>query len=125
MQQKTQPEDCGECIDKTTFKFNIPSRRCGSSLIVCEHLTVRSSPHRHEQKFSGARVCRVTFKHLHQHLRSHIRIFGTLGQHLKIHPFSAHSPGGRGVPEFLFLVGIFLFLFVRSPCNISDPYDNF
>ena len=29
-------------------------------------------PHQHERKFSGARVCRVTFKHLPQPLRSHI-----------------------------------------------------
>jgi hypothetical protein len=43
-------------------------------------------PHRHEWKFSGARVCRVTFKHLPQPLRSHILSFETLGQHF---PFSA------------------------------------
>jgi hypothetical protein len=29
-------------------------------------------PHQHERKFAGARVCRVTFKHLPQPLRSHI-----------------------------------------------------
>ena len=32
------------------------SRRWGSSLPVCARLTVRSSPHRHERKFFGARV---------------------------------------------------------------------
>jgi hypothetical protein len=43
----------------------------------------------------------VTFKHLPQPLRSHIRSFGTIGQLFKIAPFSAqksHSAGGRGVP---------------------------
>ena len=44
--------------------------------------------------------------------------FGILGQLLKIPPLSAqkcHSAGGRGVPKFLF---------VRSPCIISERYDN-
>jgi hypothetical protein len=40
------------------------SRRWGSSLTFYVRLTVRSSPHQHERKFSGAHVCRVTFKHL-------------------------------------------------------------
>ena len=35
------------------------------------------------RKFFGACVCRVTFKHLPQPLRSHIQSFGTLGQLLK------------------------------------------
>ena len=39
---------------------------------VCAHETLCSAPHRRERKFSGARVCRVTFKHLPQPLRSHI-----------------------------------------------------
>jgi hypothetical protein len=43
---------------------NFRSRRWGSSLTVCARLLVRSSPHRQERKFSAARVCRVTFKHL-------------------------------------------------------------
>ena len=55
------------------------SRWWGSSLTLCAHLTVRSSPHQHERIFSGARVCRVTFKHLPQHIQSHIWSFGTLG----------------------------------------------
>ena len=50
---------------------------------VCARKTLRSAPHRRERKFSGARVCRVTFKHLPQPLKSHIRSFGTLGQILK------------------------------------------
>ena len=61
---------------------------------------VRSSPNQHERKFSGAHVCRVTFKY--QPLRSHILSFGTLGQLFEIPPFSAqklHSARGRGVPE--------------------------
>ena len=47
-------------------------------------------------KFSGARVCKVIFKHLPQ---PHIRSFGTIGQLLKIPPFSAqkcHSAGAGG-----------------------------
>ena len=87
-------------------EYNFRSRRRGSSLTVCTRLTVRSSPHRHERKFSGARVCRVTFKHLPQPLRSHIRSFGTIGQLFKIPPFSAqksHSAGGRGgSPDIFF-----------------------
>ena len=51
---------------------NFRSRRWGSSLTVCARWTVRSYPHQHERKFSGAHVCRVTFKHLPQPLRSHI-----------------------------------------------------
>ena len=50
------------------------SCRWGSSVTVSAGLTVRSAPHRHKRKFSGAHV---TFKHLPQPLRSH---FGTLGQ---------------------------------------------
>ena len=51
---------------------NFRSRQWGSSLTFCARWTVGSSPHQHERKFSGARVCRVTFKHLPQPLRSHI-----------------------------------------------------
>ena len=50
---------------------------------VCTHETLPSAPHRHYQTFSGTCVCRVTFKHLPQPLRSHIQSFGTLGQLLK------------------------------------------
>ena len=45
-------------------RTNFHSRRWRSSLTICACLTVRSSPHQREQKFSGAHVCRVTFKHL-------------------------------------------------------------
>ena len=58
-----------------------------------------------------ARVCRVTFKQLPQPLRSHIQSFGTLGQLLKIPTLSAqicHSAGGRGGPQFL--IGILIFV---------------
>jgi hypothetical protein len=76
--------DCVTLVDE-----NIRSRRWGSSLTVCARLTVRSSPHQLERKFSGAHVCRVTFKHLPQPLQSHILSFGTFGQFFKIPPFSA------------------------------------
>ena len=75
-----------KCLDKMMKNFR--SRRWGSSLTICARLTVRSSPHQQERKFSGARVCRVTFKHLPQPLRSHTQSFGTLGQLLKIPPLS-------------------------------------
>ena len=115
------------CSFYAVLLYNFRSRRWGSSLTVCARLTVRSSPHRHERKFSGAHVCRVTFKHLPQPLRSHIRSFGTIGQLFKIPPFSAqksHSAGGMGGPPNFFLVGILIFLLLRSPCKISKPYDN-
>ena len=52
--------------------------------------------------------------------------FGTLGQLLKIPPFSNHSAGERGGPNIFFGgVGMLLFLWIRSPCNISESYDNF
>ena len=47
-------------------------------------------------------VCRVSFKHFPQPLRSHIQRFGTLGQLLNIPPLSTqnlHGRGGRGGPR--------------------------
>ena len=35
-----------------------------------------------------------------------------------------HSAGGRRGPKLLVLIGILIFLLVRSPCKILDPYDN-
>ena len=70
----------------------------------------------------------VTFKHLPQPLRSHIRSFGTLGKYLKLPPLTPQiydSSGGRGAHRIFCLVGILLFLLVRSPYKISEPYDNF
>jgi hypothetical protein len=32
--------------------------------------------------------------------------------------------GGRGGPRNIFLVGILIFLLLRSPCKISKTYDN-
>jgi hypothetical protein len=83
-----------------------PSHRWGSSLTVCARWTVRSSPHQHERTFSGARVCRVTFKHLPQPLRSHIWSFGTLGIFLKfskkkIKNLKMPPRGLLGVSEFV------------------------
>ena len=56
-----------------------------------------ASPHQIEWKFCGAHVCRVTFKHLPQPLRSHIRSFGILGQLLKIPPCPPKNVIVRGV----------------------------
>ena len=47
-----------------------------------------------ERNFVGACVCKVTCKHLPQPFRRNIRSFRTLGQRLKIPPFSALSAGG-------------------------------
>ena len=81
----------------------------GPRFRFCARETLRSAPHRPERKFSAARVCSVTFKHLPQPLRSHIRSFGALGQLLKISPFSAHSVGGKGVPDYFFGLESFYF----------------
>ena len=71
--------------------------------------------------FSGERVCRVTFKHLPQPLISHIQSFGTLGEVLKMTPFSAHSVGGKGGPRIVLFVGVLLFSLVRSPIFEFTP----
>jgi hypothetical protein len=78
----------------------------------------------HKRKFSGTRVCRVTFKHLPQPLQSHIRSFGTIGQLFKIPPFSAqksHSKGGRGGPQNFVLVGIIIFLLLKAHAKFQNP----
>ena len=64
---------------------------------VCARWTLRLAPHRHERKFFGAHVCRVTFKHLPQPLRSHIQSFITLGQLFKIPPCPPKYVIVRGV----------------------------
>ena len=48
-------------------------------------------PHQHEQKNVSTCVCKVTFKHLPQPLRSHIQSFRTIGQFFKIPPLSDHA----------------------------------
>jgi hypothetical protein len=58
-------------------------------------------------------------KHLPQLLRRHIWSFGTLGQLLKIAPSATQN-----LPSANFLIGILIFLLVKSPCKISYPYDN-
>jgi hypothetical protein len=49
-----------------------------------------------------SRVCAVTFKHPPRPIRSHIRSFGTLGQHLKLLPFVRPSAGVGGVPNLFY-----------------------
>ena len=41
---------------------------------VCARETLRSASHRREQKFSGARVCKVTLKHLPKPILASSRI---------------------------------------------------
>ena len=71
--QQTQTESV--MCDKAAEKEKEISARAdgGPRSRVCARETLRSAPHLNERKFSGAHVCRVTFKHLLQPLRSHIR----------------------------------------------------
>ena len=80
----------GQTTPPKTY-INFHSRQWGSSLPVWHAWWVRSSPHRHKRKLYDTCVCRVTFKHLPQPLRSHIRSFGTQGQLLKLSPLSAQK----------------------------------
>ena len=50
--------------------------------------------------------------------------FGTLGQFLKLPPCSPKYSIVRGVPPILFLIGILIFLWVRSLCKNLEPYNN-
>ena len=73
-------------------------------------------------------VCRVNFKHLPQPLRRYIWSDGTIRQFFKIPTLSAqkcHSAGGRVGPRIFCLIGILIFLLLRSPCKISESYDKF
>ena len=57
------------------------------------------APHQQKQKFASACVCKVTFKHFPQPLRSHMQRFETLTQILTPTPLSAQSFWRRGVPD--------------------------
>ena len=92
---------------------------------VCARLTVRSSPHRHERKLSGTRVCRVTFKHLPQPLKSNIRSFGTLGRILKFSIFFFKKPknvpqGARGGLRIFLGVNISFFCENKPPVKFQN-----
>ena len=85
---------------------------------------VRSSPHRRERKFSSAHVCRDTFKHLPQPLRSHIRSFGTLWKLFKIPPFPPKYVivrGVGGVPEFCFRLESSYLFYLGAHTNFQNP----
>ena len=101
------------------------SRRWGPRSPSAHAWWVRSSPHRHKRKFTGARLCRVTYKHLHQPLRCHIRSFGTLGQIFKIPPLSAqicHSAGSRGgVPNHFFWLECSYFCYLGARAKFQNP----
>jgi hypothetical protein len=60
-----------------------------SSLTGPRTLDPHLDPHRHEQKFPGARFCRVTVKHPPppQPLRSHIQSFRTTFENTPPPPF--------------------------------------
>ena len=42
----------------------------------------------------------------------------------KLSPQICDSAGGRGVPRLFFLIGILIFLLLRTPCKNLKPYDN-
>ena len=88
------------------FSLAQPFSDGGSNLLSLKILKISTSANGGPY---GKHVCRVTFKHLTKPLRSHIRSSGTLGQLLKIPPFSAHSAGERGVPEYFFWLESFYF----------------
>jgi hypothetical protein len=85
---------------RTRKIHNFRSRRWGPRSRVCARETLRSAPHRHEWKFSGARVCRVTFVK-----SSHFLVKMVILR-------------GRGVPNFLFFCW-------NPPIFVTlKPYDN-
>ena len=59
-------------------------------------------------------VCRISFKHLSQSLKSHNLIFGIL-QLFETPPFVRPSH------NFFFTIGILIYLLVRSPYNFWNP----
>ena len=70
--------------------FCVPSTKIVVTMFAC-----------HLHSLDQSCVCRVTFKHFPQPLRSHIRSFGNLGQLLKFYKknFKKHlktPPGGQG-----------------------------
>jgi hypothetical protein len=83
-------------FDKVTDDVENKKRCVDDSLLYTETLAHRlrtldrslAPPPRPERKFSGERVCRVTFKQLPQPLRSHILSYGTLVQLFKKTNFS-------------------------------------
>ena len=103
------------------------SRRWGSSLPGLPTLTIRLAPHRHEENFSATHVCRVTIKHLPQHLISHIH---TLEQLLKITPLSSqiyHSAGGEVGSSFFLGCGNLIFVLLKPHIkfqNLSATFEN-
>ena len=53
--------------------------------------------------------------------------FGTLRQFLNLPPLSPQicdSAGVGGIPDFLLLIGILIFVLLRSPCKNLEPYGN-
>jgi hypothetical protein len=59
-------------------------------------------------------------------LKSYLK-FGnpwTTFQNIPISAQKSQSAGGRGGPQIFFLIGILIFLLLRSPCKITKPYDN-
>ena len=72
-----------------------------------------------------AHVSAVTFTNFPHPLRSNIRSFRTLGKVLKIFPLTPpiyDIAGGRGGPQLFYLIGILIFLLVRSPCKIWELF---
>jgi hypothetical protein len=96
-------------MEQKFFSENLCSRRWGSSLTICARLTVRSYPHQHEQKFSGAHVCRVTLK--------------PLDNFSKYPPFPPNIivRGVGGVPELFFLLESYYFCYLGAHAKFQNP----
>jgi hypothetical protein len=87
-------------LGKNLKPYDNPFWGLNSADGVPRMIDLRSAPIDTIKKNSDECVCRVTFKHLPQPLRSHIRRFGTLGQLLEIPPFvrTMHYVNLSGLP---------------------------
>ena len=89
---------------KITKHIKFRQRRWGSCSPSRARGTLRSDPHRHQRKFSGARFCRIASKHLPQTLQSHIQDSSHKSGPLFaiFRPKSAFLGGQGGSPKFFF-----------------------
>jgi hypothetical protein len=95
-------------VQKIIMKRNLNSAHAdgGPRSRVCARETLCSTPHRRERKFSGAPICRVTFKHLPQLLRTRIQRVRTLRQLLIFLNLKNTPSGPGGITQILSGVNI-------------------
>jgi hypothetical protein len=98
---------------------NFRSRRWGSSPPVRARLTCPLVPQSAQRKFSGARVCRVSFKHIPQPLIS--PKFGNLRTTFQITPLSAQICHSTGVPKFLLWLESSYVCYLGAHAKIQNP----